>query len=89
MAKYQRTTIGTVLKSKEEGKGDYIKISQDVVLKKGDFLELESKKSALKNLEYVVETGKLDKEYAEKVRERLNKWPEWARFNIVKVSKQA
>jgi hypothetical protein len=39
----KRAVIGSVVKSKEPGQPDYIKIGQDVTLKKGTILRLESK----------------------------------------------
>jgi hypothetical protein len=83
---YKRTVIGSIVKGKD-GKPDYIKMSADVTLKQGDFLNLESKASQLKGLEAAVANGKLSGEIAETIKERLEKIPEFVRFQIVKVNK--
>lgn len=87
MAGYKRKEIGAVLKSKDASQPDYIKINEDIVLKKGDTLSLESKKSRLAGLEKNVENGKLSGEVADKIRENIEKMPDFIRFNIVKVTK--
>ena len=82
MAKKFRKVIGSVQKSKDASKPDYIKISNDVVLTKGMFLNLESKKQQLASLEAAVEQGRLKEEYAVKARERIEKIPDFVRFEI-------
>jgi len=84
---YKRTIVGSVLKSKNEGETDYIKINEDVSFKKGDTLSLESKKSQLASLEKNVENGKLSGDLADKIRSNIEKMPDFIRFNIVKVTK--
>lgn len=84
---YKRVEVGSVLKSKDPTQPDYIKINTDVVLKKGDILNLESKKSKLASLEKNIENGKLSGDLADKIREGIEKMPEFIRFSIVKVTK--
>jgi uncharacterized Zn finger protein len=84
---YKRTEIGAVMKSRDASQNDYIKINNDVTLKKGDTLSLESKKSRLAQLEKSIESGKLSGELADKIREGIEKTPEFIRFSIVKVTK--
>jgi len=84
---YKRIQIGSVLKSKDASQPDYIKINEDVTLKKGDTLNLESKKSKLASLEKNVENGKLSGDLADKIREGIEKMPDFVRFEIVKVTK--
>lgn len=84
---YRRKQIGAVLKSKDPTQPDYIKINEDVVLKKGDILNLESKKSKLASLEKNIENGKLSGDLADKIREGIEKMPDFIRFEIVKVTK--
>jgi hypothetical protein len=86
MAKYNRTTIGSVVKG-QDGKPDYIKMNKDVVLKSGDYLNLESKAMQLKSLDEAVNNGKLSEEVADKIRENVNKIPDFVRFQIVKIDK--
>jgi hypothetical protein len=79
----KRAVIGSVVKSKEPGQPDYIKIGQDVTLKKGTILRLESKSQQEKNLKYLVDNNKVTGDLAEKIKERIEKMPEWVRFDIV------
>jgi hypothetical protein len=78
MAKKKRNVVGSVLKSKDGGP-DYIK------MKDGKVYRLESKKAQLESLEGAVSAGKLSEEVAEKVRERINKLPEFVRFEIIEL----
>ena len=88
MSKYKRIEIGAVMKSSEKGKPDYIKISNDVELKKGDYLNLESKQSKIDGINAAVENGKMSAETAEKLLEYANKIPDFVRFQIVKLNKE-
>jgi|DEB19_MinimDraft_3_1074340.scaffolds.fasta_scaffold66083_1 hypothetical protein len=85
MAKSKRSVVGSVCKSKDAGKPDYIKIRDDMSLKKGQILRLESKKYQLESLQGAVTAGKLSSELGEKIRERIEKIPDWVRFEIVAV----
>jgi hypothetical protein len=91
MAKYKRMTIGSVVKSKEKGEADYIQIRKDLkqnlVLKPGQTLKLESAASQLKSLKEAVSAGKLSEDLGETIEERISKIPEWVRFEIVLVEK--
>jgi hypothetical protein len=82
MAKKMRKVIGSVVKSSDPSKPDYIKISQDVVLQKGQYLNLESKKQQLQSLEQAVSNGKLSRETADKIQEKIEKIPDFVRFEI-------
>ena len=84
---YKRLKIGSVLKSKDVSQPDYIKIDVDVVLKKGDSLSLESKKSKLASIEKAVENNKLSEEVAEKMRGFAEKIPDFVRFEIVQITR--
>lgn len=89
----QRKTVGSILKSKETGKPDYLKLRadmKDTLLKavagmgeKGLALRLESKKQQLESLEGAVAAGKLSGDNAEKARERINKIPDFVRFEVI------
>lgn len=84
--KSKRRVIGSVLSSKDDPKQRYIKIREDVVLKAGQTLRLESAKQQLESLEAAVSAGKLSEEMAEKVRDRINKIPNWVVAEIVQLS---
>lgn len=81
MAK-KRKTIGSVIKGKD-GKADYIKIgNEDVVLKAGSYVNLESKKQRLESLDKAVADGKMKPETAEKVKAAVEKTPDFVRFSL-------
>lgn len=86
MAKTKRQTIGSVYKGKD-GRPDYIKVSRDVSLKKGTYLNLESKAAQLASIESALDEGRVSEETANKVRERLESIPDYVRFEIVQVEK--
>lgn len=88
MAKYKRSVIGSVVKSKEAGKPDYIKVNGAHVLKDGQYLNLESKTFQLASLEEAIKAGKLSGDMANSARERINKIPDFVRFQIVSVEKE-
>lgn len=94
MAKYNRRRVGNVLKSKEKDKADYIKLDPytkesllNAVAKmdpeKGLVLRLESKKTQLDSLAIAEAEGKISPENAGKARERINKIPDFVRFEII------
>lgn len=84
---YKRTKVGSILKSKDTTQPDYFKIDNDISLKKGDILNLESKKSKLASLEKNVENGKLGGDLAEKIKGDIEKMPDFVRFEVIKVTK--
>jgi len=89
MAKKKYRTIGSVVKSKDKSSPDYIKIGRDdVVLKAGSTLQLQSKASQLASLEKAIEAGKISGESAEKARARLEKIPDFVRFEVVQVTEE-
>jgi hypothetical protein len=97
MAKSKRTVVGSVCKSKDAGKPDYLVLrgqTADALAKallsadksKGLSLKLESKKFQLESLDQAVATGKLSGDLAQKIKaDRIEKIPEWVRFEIVLV----
>lgn len=88
MSKTKRKVIGSVCKSKEASRPDYIKIREDVVLKKNQSLRLESKKFQLESLEGARSAGKISEELSEKIKERIDNIPDWVRFEIVALETQ-
>jgi hypothetical protein len=103
MSKYKRTLVGSVCMGKqledEDGKPmvdkngkavrkpDYIQISNDVVLKRGQYLNLESKKMQQESLDEAVKAGKLAGEYQAGAQERIDKIPDFVRFQIIRLEK--
>lgn len=81
MAK-RRRVVGSIVKGKD-GKTDYIKVLNEITLKKGQFLNLESKQAAQTQLNKSVSEGKLSGELVEKIQKSIDNTPEWVRFNII------
>jgi hypothetical protein len=79
----KKVEIGSVIKGRD-GKPDYISIRGDHVLKDNDKLRLESKAMQLADLEKAVAAGKLSAEIGDKIREGINKTPDFVRFKICK-----
>ncbi len=88
MAKYKRTVIGSVLKSKNPGELDYIKIKDAISFAAGDTISLESRESRLASIDKALAEGKMDEDMAAKIRDSVDKMPTFVRFNLVKVSKE-
>lgn len=88
MTKWKRTVVGSVLKSKEANEPDYVKISGDITLKKGQTLKLESKKARLATLSELVQAGKISQDMYDDMRVKTEARPDFVRFDIVLVEKQ-
>lgn len=74
--KYARSNIGSIIKSQDpENKSDYIQIRKDlkepIVLKAGDFIQVETVEFQLKSVERALASGKLSEENADKARQRI------------------
>lgn len=82
-----RLTIGSVNKPKDPLKPKYIQISKNlkepVVLHPGQFINVESKADQLANLDKSVASGRLSPEQADKIRDRVNKIPDWVLAELV------
>ena len=77
-----RRTIGSVNKAKE-GNSRYIKISEDITLKKGQYVNLESPSDQIAGLQQAMQEGKLSEDYALKQIERLRKTPDFVSFHLI------
>jgi hypothetical protein len=82
----KRKTIGSVIKG-QNGKPDYIKISNDVVLSKGQYVNLESKAGKIKGIKEAVDAGKLSPDTGAKMLESAEKIPEFVRFEMYVLEK--
>jgi hypothetical protein len=102
MAKYKRQKVGSIIKGRqEEGedgkplfkdgkpvmKPDSFKVFGNHSLLDGTYLNLESKDQQLKNLAKGKASGKLSGELLTKIEERINKIPDFVRFEVYKVDK--
>jgi len=99
MAKLQRTVVGSIYRAKDKTKSDYIHFRGDTKIKntflealnkmdekKGLSLILESKTAQLTSLDSALAEGKLSEDIAGKIRERINKIPDYVRFEIILLS---
>jgi LmbE family N-acetylglucosaminyl deacetylase len=77
----QKDKDGNTVKLKEY----YIKITEDVTFKKGDFINLENKKVKLASLDAY--KGSMSSESYEKALERIQNMPDFVQFELVKVSR--
>lgn len=84
--KYKRRVVGSVLKDKNDPKVSYIKMREDVVLKGGEIIRLESKKQQLASLEAAMAAGKITEEMGNTIKERIEKIPDWVLFELVKLT---
>ncbi len=91
-----RRQIGSVQKTKEDklrykdAKGNpikefYIKITEDVTLRAGDFLNMENKQVKLASLE--ANRDKMSGEVYSKALERIEKMPDFVQFELIRVTK--
>lgn len=91
-----RRQVGSVMKQRDEklrftdeaGKKIpefYIKITEDINLKKGDFLNLENKKVKLASLE--ANRDKMSTEVYEAALERIEKMPDFVQFELIRVTR--
>lgn len=87
MAKWKRTNVGSVCKDSKDKTKSYIKFSRDVEFKKGDIINLESADEQMASLQEAVVGGKISEDFAQKIKERIEKIPDWVRFELVHISK--
>ena len=87
MAKKRKVIIGSIIKGRvDEATGktkpDYIKVNGEHVLRNGDYLNLETKASQIESLNAAVAAGKLQEATAAKIRESIDKIPDFVRFQV-------
>jgi hypothetical protein len=92
MAKTKRVRLGSVVRG-QDGKPDYIKVHikdkegkpSNYVLRDGQYLNLESKAKQQADLEFLVKNEKIDEKTAKYLKEKIEKIPEFVRFEVVAV----
>ena len=86
-SKYKSRTVGSLIKSKDPLKPNYIQIDkrleQPLVLQAGQTIRMESKQFKLKSLDEAEKNGKLSGEILEKLRERANNMPDFVIAELV------
>lgn len=91
--KPKRVQIGSVMKSKEDGKANYLKLNLKSVggsltLTDGQTLQVESKAFQLKSLANAVQKGVLSEDYAKDRKERIEKIPDFVIAEVYLINKQ-
>lgn len=90
-SKYKRTVVGSIIKSKDPSKPNYVKFSLrdggTLTLKDGDTLSAESKAFQLKSAEAAASEGKISDEVVEKIKARLEKQPDFVIAELVHVTR--
>ena len=92
--KYTRRTVGSVIKSNDPEKPNYMKFrlvgdKKSLTIEDGMTLSVESKAFQLKNLEKAASSGKLSEDLVEKIRARIEKIPDFVLGEIVLVEKNS
>lgn len=86
-SKWKRTVVGSILKSKDDTKPNYLKVNlykqEEIVLKNGQSLQVLSKNFKLKDLQRLRQEGKLDDATLDKMEEQANKMPDFVMAEVV------
>jgi hypothetical protein len=78
-----KKVLGSVRRGEKDGKVSfYIKFDENVSFKKGESVSLFSKQDNLDSLER--NKAKLSEEVYQKALERIEKMPEWIKFELLK-----
>lgn len=77
----KRDSIKINLRDKEGKPTNY-------VLTDGQYLNLESKADQLKDIQFLIENNKIDADKAKYLTEKINKIPDFVRFEIVAIEKK-
>ena len=77
----KRTVIGSVCKSKEGS--PYLKIRNDVTLKAGSYVNLESPKQQKERVSKAMAEGKLTEQMGTEILARLEKIPAFVLFDAI------
>jgi hypothetical protein len=90
--KAKRTVVGSVIKSNDKSRPNYIKFNLRnsggvLTLKDGQTLSVESKNYQLESLEKAVSAGKLSEEIGEKIRTRIEKIPDFVLGEVILIDK--
>lgn len=83
MAKGKRKVVGSFVKSKDNTRPPYLKFREDVTLRQGQTLSVESKKFQLESLERAATAGKLSADAVEQIKERIEKMPDFVMGELI------
>lgn len=91
MAKWKKTTVGSILKSKDDTKPNYLKVNlykqTSITLKHGQSLQVLSKNFKLKDLERLRKEGKLDDDTIDKMQAQAEKMPDFVMAEVVLIER--
>ena len=88
VAKWKKTQVGSICKSKEDSRRFYLRIRNDekapdsITLRKGQYLNLESKEHQLEDLDKALSEERLSSDFAAKRRESIEKIPDFVMFSV-------
>lgn len=77
----KKVIVASVLKG-QDGKPNYLKVDNDVVLKKGQFLNMQTTKQERESLEANISNGKIKADMGKILLEKLEKRPDFVLANI-------
>lgn len=83
----KRVKVGSLLKSKD-GNGVYFKANADFDMKKGDTLNVATKKEQIASLEKAVAEGKLNPDKAAEIKAIVEAIPDFVFAEVYKIIKQ-
>jgi len=85
--KWKRTTVGSIMKSKDDTKSNYLKVNlykqESITLKHGQSLQVLSKSFKLKDIARLRKEGKLDEETLDKMEAQAEKMPDFVMAEVV------
>lgn len=88
---YKRTVVGSIIKSKDSSKPNYVKFNLrdggTLTIKNGDTLSAESKVFQLKSAHAAAAKGLITDEVVQKIEARLEKQPEFVIAELIHVTK--
>lgn len=89
MAKWKTTSVGSILKSKDESKPNYLKVNLKdkgtITLKHGQYLQVLSKTAKLKDIARLRREEKLSEDQLNKMEEYANKMPDFVLAEVMLV----
>ena len=81
---WKRTTVGEIKKDKNDPKKSYLELKEAI---EPGFFNLESPKDQLASLEEAFANEKISEEIYNKQKERIEKIPDFVRFQMIKVER--
>lgn len=89
--KWNRTIVGSIVKSKDPKKANYVKVNlfgnnkNEVLLRNGDFLQLQTNTFRKNSLEEDLKNGRIDEAKYEQLMSKITSQPDFVLGNLVLV----